>query len=120
MGRTNSSKMKNQDETGLIMCSCRHGVIFRALDMHEGENYRLVLYMLNESYKLGYKIFCYDVICNFVRFLRNLVLDLPQFMPLLEEVTHFLSRMHGKTHEWVCQVITDFYISFHDLIYCIL
>lgn len=61
-GRANSNQIKHQDETGLIMCSCRHGVVFRAIDMHEGENYRLVLFMLNDSYQLGYKIFCYDVI----------------------------------------------------------
>ena len=104
-GRADSYKVKNQDETGLLMSSCRHGVIFKALDMHEGENYRLVLWMLQISHKLGYKVFCYDVVCNFVRFLRNLVVKAPEFKYLLDEVTPFLSRMHGKTHEWVCQVI---------------
>jgi hypothetical protein len=99
-----SYQVKNLDETGLLMCSCRHGVIFKATDMHEGENYRLVLWMLQISHKMGYTVFCYDVICNFMRFLKNLALKAPNFKYLLEIITPFLSRMHGKTHDWVCQV----------------
>ena len=35
--RTSSSRYKSQDDTGIMMGSCRHQLIHRALNMHRGE-----------------------------------------------------------------------------------
>lgn len=109
--RSDSSKFKNLDETALFMESCRHGLILAAINMFAGENYRYVHFMHHQAYLLGAKFLCYDVSCKYWPFAEKVAEKLPEFLPMVEKMTPFLSRMHGKTHIVDCQVLYCVYLS---------
>lgn len=99
-----TSKFKNLDETGMMLASCRHGCVLTALNMFSGENYRYVHYVQNEAFKKNVKFFCYDVACRYKPFVERIGKKIPEFLPLSEKMTLFLSLMHGKTHVDRCKV----------------
>ena len=86
---------------------CRHGVQLRALNMFQGEIFAYPMY-LQYTYAHMHRLFlCQDVICKYFPYLQNIVSQLPDDpkMQAIGEHKHFLSLMHGTTHEWRCQVI---------------
>ncbi|XP_032793824.2 uncharacterized protein LOC116930556 [Daphnia magna] len=60
---------------------------------------------------LGYLYFCYDVICNYSTFAKDVAKlsvghpNHEDFDRMSTEMTGFLSVFHGRTHVWDCQVI---------------
>ena len=86
---------------------CRHGVQLAALNMFQGEIFAYPMY-LQYTYAHMHKLFlCQDVICKYYPYLQSIVAQLPDDpkMQAIGEHKHFLSLMHGTTHEWRCQVI---------------
>ena len=79
-------------------------------NLKTGENYRVVNFFQHFLWGLGYVYFCYDVICNYEKFLKDLVKVSEQhelheeWLQMSQEMTGFLSVLHGKTHTWDCQV----------------
>jgi hypothetical protein len=68
------SRYKNLATLGIIMASCRHGCIFTACDMSEGEKFRHTLVAHMKCSRLKYKFLVNDVICKywpFVKFLEK-------------------------------------------------
>lgn len=55
--------------------------------------------------KLPSKFFCQDVVCHNWPFVHVFGFKLTQYSKLTSECSPFLSRWHGKTHSWPCQVI---------------
>lgn len=110
--KTASSSMKGLDETALMMISCRHAVVYRALNLHQGETYRHVLYIqeqvCNNKKDDTTTFFCYDVVCQYWKFLISVAEKIERFKPLVEKMKPFLSRWHGQTHAWYCQVTNMF------------
>jgi hypothetical protein len=119
--------MKGLDETVLLIMSCRHGWVWRALNMFSGETYRHVLYLHEYAKDQNCRFFCYDVVCQYWIFLLNVTKTealRERFQSLIEQTIDFLSRWHGKTHAWFCQV-SDFkiyisnrnnHLSLHELL----
>lgn len=108
-GKSDSSAFKNQDETGLLMASCRHGCVLIAVNMFAGENYRIVHYVHYLAFKMGCKFICYDVVCKYWPFAETVgeKIKLPgndYFRDMIIKMIPILSRMHGSTHDWKCQV----------------
>lgn len=99
-----SSKFKGLDETGIVMCCCRHGFILGALNLHCGESFRHTHYMHKEIAAKGYKFLGSDVVCMYWKFAERVGLVLEEFRPLTEKMTGFLGRLHATTHIWTCQV----------------
>ena len=85
----------------MLMASCRHGVVLGAANMERGETYRHVHFLHS---KLPSKFFCQDVVCHYWPFAHDVGLKLPQYSKLTSECSPLLSRWHGKTHSWPCQV----------------
>ncbi|KAK4021624.1 hypothetical protein OUZ56_003535 [Daphnia magna] len=68
-GRLESNRKKNMDQTGVLMGSCRHGVILGAANMDRGETYRHV-HFLNS--KISCDFFCQDVVCKYFPFAEEI------------------------------------------------
>lgn len=49
--RNATSKFKHMDETGLLMASCRHGVILYAANIFSSENFRYIHYIIKRHKK---------------------------------------------------------------------
>jgi hypothetical protein len=101
-GRSDAARKKNIVQTGMLMASCRHGVVLGAANMERGETYRPVHFLHR---KLPSKFFCQDVVCHYWPFTHDVGLQLTQYSKLTSECSPFLSSWHGKTHSWPCQVI---------------
>ena len=108
---SSSSSYKKLDETGLISICCRHGTILRMANMYKGETYRIVAYLHNFAANIKTKFFCYDVICRYWPFVQKLGRINSIFKRLSDRMLPFLSRFHGKAHQWLCQV-TFYSLSF--------
>jgi hypothetical protein len=105
--------MKGLDETGLLIMSCRHGWVWRALNLFMGETYRHVLYLHEYAKEKNVRFFCYDVVCQYWIFLLKVTQTeelRERFEGLITLTIDFLSRWHGKTHAWFCQVINLIYL----------
>lgn len=87
-----------------MFCTCRHGYLLRAVDMRKGETYRHVHYLHDYAYRTGCKFVCYDVVCKYWSFAEDLSEAIEEFKFHTQKMEPFLSRWHGKTHAWYCQV----------------
>ncbi|KAI9554881.1 hypothetical protein GHT06_020158 [Daphnia sinensis] len=72
-GKENTSRHRTQDETGLGSACYRHGVVLVTANLKSEENYRVVNFSQHFLWTLGYVYFCYDVICNYGKFFKDLV-----------------------------------------------
>lgn len=103
-----SKTMRNQDETGLVMLSCRHSVLFQGLNMFQGEIFPYPM-CLQQSHFVGHgpvKFVCQDVICKYWPWLQRVTskMDANDSLQGLLNAKPFLSVVHGKAHSWPCQV----------------
>lgn len=78
--RTTASSLQGLDETALLMMSCRHGIVFRELNLFRGETYRHVLYLHEIACSLKSSFFCYDVICQYWPFLKDVASKIERFL----------------------------------------
>ncbi|XP_046640243.1 uncharacterized protein LOC124322600 [Daphnia pulicaria] len=92
-------------ETGIVFCTCRHGYLLRGVDMAKGETYRHVHYLHDYALRSGCEFLCYDVVCQYWTFAEDLSKVNNEFKPHTETMKPFLSRWHGKTHAWYCQIL---------------
>jgi hypothetical protein len=72
--------------------------------MAKGETYRHVHYLHDYALRSGCEFLCYDVVCQYWIFAEDLSKANNEFKPHTETMKPFLSRWHGKTHAWYCQV----------------
>lgn len=103
-GKEDSVGRKGLSETGLVFSTCRHGYLLRAVDMDKGETYRHVHYLHNCAFESKCKFICYDVVCKYWPFASDVSSQVKEFECLTPNMKPFLSRWHGKTHAWYCQV----------------
>lgn len=101
--RSNSSKFKNSDETGVIFSPCRRGSILAAINMHRGETFIHTLLMHIECMNKGCQIFCNDVICRYWIFAKRVAAAFPEYSGLTR-MGRMCPRMHVEAHQWWCQV----------------
>lgn len=102
-----SRSMKHQAETGLAMICCRHAMLLKGINMMQGEIFAYPLYLhmkIAEKHKLTF--ICQDVACRYWPWLKKLSTQLPSNSPMQIAMQQrpFLSLMHGKAHNWDCQV----------------
>jgi hypothetical protein len=98
------------------MACCRHLIILQAVNMFVGETYLHVHYLHNLLYNLGYKIFCYDIVCLYWKWAKKVGAKMFEnrkrdpkknainFRFLTEKMTPFLARFHAIAHVWHCYV----------------
>lgn len=111
-GKSDALGRKGLSETGVVFCTCRHGYLLRAVDMVKGETYRHVPYLHDYAYRTGCKFICYDVVCKYWSFAEDISNAIEEFQSHTTKMNPFLSRWHGKTHAWYCQV---FYLSIRNV-----
>ena len=99
------------------MACCRHLVILQAVNMFVGESYRHAHFLHNFLYNMGYRIFCYDIVCLYWKWAEKVGKKMKVFSSLTKNMTAFLARFHAIAHVWHCYVS----ISIIDFIkYCAL
>ena len=113
--RSSSSRFKNQDDTGLLMGTCRHQIIHRALNMERGETFDHTHFLHSFFSLKGFKFICNDVICRYWPYACKVSRLLPQFEANTKNMKPFLSRMHAKCHTWYCQVKSLFNIHIKSI-----
>ena len=96
---------KGLTETGVVFSTCRHGFLTRAVDMVKGETYRHVHCLHHHAFKTGSAFVCYDIICNYWTFAKDVSEKINEFKDNTDRMFPFLFRWHGKAHERYCQVI---------------
>lgn len=92
-GRSDAARKKNIVQTGMLMASCRHGVVLGAANMERGETYRPVHFLHS---KLPSKFFCQDVVCHYWPFTHDVGLQLTQYSKLTSECSPFYLVGTGK------------------------
>ncbi|KAK4017489.1 hypothetical protein OUZ56_032800 [Daphnia magna] len=81
--RSDAGKFKKLDETGIMMRSCRHGIVDKA----------------------GCTFLCGDVMCRYWDWAQKVASLFPEYKPMVDEMKPFLGRMHAKVHVWYCQIL---------------
>jgi len=108
--RANCKSMATQNETGICLAACRHAIILKGINMFQGEIFAYPLFVIQHLAKdTQIKFVCQDVICRFWPWLekvREHLKNEPGVQSTME-MKLFLSAMHAKAHDWVCQVITQ-------------
>jgi len=101
---TSKKSASNVDEEGVEVAVCRHGILFKALNMFRGEIYAYPLF-LHKELAMAYNIdfICTDIMCKYYPYLKRLCQSVPDLQPLLQNKP-FLSVMHAKSHAAKCEV----------------
>lgn len=102
--KLDSGRKKNYDETGLVVSSCRHGIVLGALNLFHGETFTHTHFMHYICWKLNCKFFCYDVACRYWPFAQTVGDKFPQFKAMTENMGCMIPMMHVKVHGLSCQV----------------
>ncbi|XP_043207566.1 uncharacterized protein LOC122373504 isoform X2 [Amphibalanus amphitrite] len=93
---------KTQDETGLIVATCRHSVILGGVNMYRGELFAYSHYLQQKRFPNGLQYFASDIVCKYWPWTQRV----GQLFP--EHATHdtkpFLSVMHAMSHAYYCQI----------------
>lgn len=117
--RSDAGKYRKLDETGIMMRSCRHGIVDKAVNMHQGETFRHTHFMHKDLPEKNCKFLCNDVICHYWDFAKKVGQLFPQFASMTDLMNPFLSRMHLKLHVWYCQVRLKIKLIFWDIYFFI-
>ncbi len=105
--KTNSRSYQTQDETGAVVACCNHAIMHKAINMFQGEIYAYPLFLqYNLAKRYNISFFAQDVICRYWPWLGRLCIKIPgdAHLQSLTTMSPFLSVMHGKAHDWKCQV----------------
>lgn len=97
-------KYKKLDETGIMMRTCRHGIVDKAVNMHQGETFRHTHFIHVDLPEKKCSFLCGDVMCRYWKWAQKVALLFPEFQPMIKDMKPFLGRMHAKVHVWYCQV----------------
>ncbi|XP_043246029.1 uncharacterized protein LOC122393759 isoform X2 [Amphibalanus amphitrite] len=103
-GRNNPEKppsKRSQDETGLIVATCRHSVILAGCNMYRGESYAYSHY-LHQSRFPAVKYYASDIVCKYWPWTQRVSRRWPEYDTHGSEP--FLSVMHATGHAYYCQI----------------
>ncbi|XP_045023333.1 uncharacterized protein LOC116936194 [Daphnia magna] len=104
--REDSNENKKYDETGLVVSSCKHCIVPYAINMFKGESWTHTAFMHYEAWKSQATFFCYDVVCQYWKWMHQKVgPEFPEYMMLTKEMTGILPIMHQMAHQLPCQVL---------------
>ncbi|KAK4028639.1 hypothetical protein OUZ56_021643 [Daphnia magna] len=104
--REDSNENKKYDETGLVVSSCKHCIVPYAINMFKGESWTHTAFMHYEAWKSQATFFCYDVVCQYWKWMHQKVgPEFPEYMMLTKEMTEILPIMHQMAHQLPCQVL---------------
>nr|CAH0101024.1 unnamed protein product [Daphnia galeata] len=104
--REDSNEQKKYDETGLVVSSCKHCVVPYAINMFKGESWTHTAFMHNEAMKSNAKFFCYDVVCQYWKWMKKKVAGhFPEYSNLTSEMTGILPIMHKNAHQLPCKIL---------------
>ena len=79
-------------------------MILYCVNIYVGEAYRFAHFLHNKLFHLGYKVFCYDIVCMYWPWAQKIGARFPQFKHLTEKMLAFLPRWHAIAHVWHCFV----------------
>ncbi|XP_045030666.1 uncharacterized protein LOC123473655 [Daphnia magna] len=103
--RSDAGKFKKLDETGIMMRSCRHGIVDKAVNIHHGETFRHTHFIHLDLPEKGCTFLCGDVMCRYWDWAQKVASLFPEYKPMVDEMKPFLGRMHAKVHVWYCQIL---------------
>ncbi|XP_063076858.1 uncharacterized protein LOC134466889 [Engraulis encrasicolus] len=101
--RERASKNPKQDEEGVEVAVCRHGVLLRGLNMFRGEVYAYPMFLQKDLASSNPTFFCSDVMCRYWPYLESVSNSLPALKPLLD-MKPLLSVMHARAHDGPCEL----------------
>ena len=101
--RSDASQFRGLDESGIVVCCCRHGLIIHAGNMYQGETYRHTHYAHLAAYKWGATFFCSYVVCKYWNFARKVGQKFPEWSGLTDRSVPHLSRC--KNHKFSAGLI---------------
>ena len=101
-------KYARLDETGLEIAGCRHGLAQWAVNMYYGELFGYAHYIQQKNMMpAGVRFFWEDVVCKYWKWSKRIG------FPIGFNMKPALSGMHGKAHNWTCQVKKAFGFHFY-------
>jgi hypothetical protein len=107
--REDSHEQKKYDETGLVVSSCNHCIVPYAINMFKGESWTHTAFMHHEAWKSKATFFCYDVVCQYWKWmLQKVGAEFPEYDLMTKEMTGILPIMHQMAHQLPCQVLFIF------------
>ena len=110
--REDSNELKKYDETGLVISSCKHCIVpyaIHAINIFKGESWTHTAFMHNEAMKNNAKFFCYDVVCQYWKWVKEKVAPkFPEYAKLTSDMKGILPIMHKNAHQLPCKVLFYF------------
>ncbi|KAK4030551.1 hypothetical protein OUZ56_023794 [Daphnia magna] len=99
--REDSNENKKYNETGLVVSSCKHCIVTNAINVFKGESWTHTAFMHYEAWKSQATFFCYDVVCQYWKWMHKKVgPEFPEYMMLKKGI---LPIMHQMAHQLPCQ-----------------
>ena len=90
-------KRHRQNETGLEIAGCRHGLALWVVNMFQGELYGYAHYIQEKHMSCAnVKFFWENIVCKYWKWAQKVGIP--------SDIKPALSVMHGKAHNWTCQV----------------
>ncbi|KAI9562533.1 hypothetical protein GHT06_009983 [Daphnia sinensis] len=102
---SDAGKIKKLDDTSIMMRSCRHGIVDKAVSMHHGETFRHTHFMHLDLPQKGCTFLCGDFMCRYWDWAQKVASFFPEYKPMVDEMKPFLGRMNAKVHVWYCQIL---------------
>ena len=107
--REDSKEQNRYAETGLVISSCKHCIVPYAINMFKGKSWTHTAFMHYEAWKSQARFFCYDVVCQYWKWMIQKVgPQFPEYMVLTNEMKGILPIMHQMAHQLPCQVLFVF------------
>ena len=103
-GRNNTESLpskRSQDETGLIVATCRHSVVLGGVNMYRGEAYAYS-HFLHQTRFPRVQFYASDIVCKYWPWAQRVSRLWPEYDTSNSEP--FLSVMHATGHAYYCQV----------------
>ena len=94
---------RGQDETGLVVATCRHSVVLAGVSMYHGERFGYAHY-LHQLMFSDVAFFASDVCCKYWPWTQRVAEQFPEFDT--GDTRPYLSVMHAFAHSYHCQVTT--------------
>ena len=110
---------KGYDETGLIVSSCRHGIILGVIYMDHGKTFTHTHYLHRLCWELNCRYFFYDVICRHWKFAEQTGDNYPEFSSMFYNMNDLAPMMQIKAHGLSWQINSKIYIFYSSCYYTI-
>ena len=106
--KCSSKRYQHLAETGTIMATYRHNILYKALNMFRGEMYAYYICMQLHLLQHNTQFMAQDIVCKYFPYLQRCARQNPsdEALQSISKQKPFLSVLHAHAHSWFCQVTT--------------